>query len=66
MSTIELEVEMHTLLSRSQLDEWRHLEETMDDLAIENQKLDDYYECLIECDALNQTQCKRICRRILM
>ena len=66
MCTIELEVEMHTLLSRSQLDEWRHLEETMDDLAIENQKLDDYYECLIECDALNQTECKRICRRILM
>ncbi len=57
---------MHTLLSRNQLDEWRHLEETMDDLEIENQKLDDYYECLIECDALNQTQCKRICRRILM
>jgi hypothetical protein len=66
MCTIDLEVEMHTLLSRSQLDEWRHLEETMDDLAIENQKLDDYYECLIECDALNQTECKRICRRILM
>ena len=57
MCTIDLEVEMHTLLSRSQLDEWRHLEETMDDLAIENQKLDDYYECLIECDALNQTEC---------
>ena len=66
MCTIDLEVEMHTLLSRSQLDEWRHLEETMDDLAIENQKLDDYYECLIEWDALNQTECKRICRRILM
>jgi len=66
MCTIDLEVEMHTLLSRNQLDEWRHLEETMDDLAIENQKLDDYYECLIECDALNQTECKRICRRILM
>tara|TARA_S200002703_G_scaffold11_1_gene13 strand:+ start:100 stop:321 length:222 start_codon:yes stop_codon:yes gene_type:complete len=73
---------MHNLLSRSQLDEWRHFENTLDDIEvedqllsidksitlidIENQKLNDYYECLIECDALNQHQCKPICRRILM
>lgn len=57
---------MKNLLSRSQFDEWRHLEETIDDLEIENKKLDDYYECLIECDALNQNECKRICRRILL
>ena len=40
-------------------------EQTLDDLEIENQKLNDYYECLIECDALDQTQCKRICRNLL-
>ena len=56
---------MKNLLSRSQFDEWRHLEETIDELEIENRKLDDYYECLIECDALNQNECKRKCRRIL-
>jgi len=57
---------MHNLLSRAQLNEWRHLEDTIDDLAIENQRIADYYECLIECDALGQQSCKRICRGILM
>ena len=56
---------MHNLLSRNQLDEWRHLESTIDDLEAENQKLDDYYECLIECDSLDAKECKRICRYIL-
>mgnify|MGYP000624272536 FL=1 len=56
---------MHNLLSRSQLDEWRHFENTIDDLALEQQRLNDYYECLIECDALNQSQCKKVCRHIL-
>lgn len=73
---------MHNLLSRSQLDEWRHFEDTVEEIELEdqlrsierkitdieneNEKLNDYYECLIECDALNQHECKRICRRILM
>ena len=57
---------MRNLLSRSQLDEWRHFEDTVDDLESENRKLNDYYECLIECDILNQNQCKRICRRLLL
>lgn len=57
---------MHNLLSRSQLDEWRHLEDTLDELSIETQAINDYYECLIECDSLDQSQCKRICKRLLM
>ena len=56
---------MHNLLTRNQLDQWRHFEQTIDNLEIENQKLNDYYECLIECDALDQSQCKRICRNLL-
>ncbi len=72
---------MHNLLSRAQLDEWRHFENTIDGIEFENhlrsidksinridndnEKLNDYYECLIECDALDEPQCKRICRRIL-
>ena len=39
---------MHNLISRNQLDEWRHFEQTVDDMTIENEKLNDYYECLIE------------------
>ena len=45
---------MHNITSRNQLDEWRHFEDTIDELDLENQKLNDYYECLIECDLTNQ------------
>jgi len=57
---------MHNLLSRAQLDEWRHVENAVDDLTLEQQKINDYYECLIECDIQNQSSCKRVCRGILM
>ena len=57
---------MHNITSRSQLNEWRHFENTIDEFEVENQKLNDYYECLIECDLTNQSQCKRICKRLLM
>ena len=56
---------MHNLLSRSQFDEWRHLEQTVTDIETEDQKISDYYECLIECDALDQPRCKRVCKHIL-
>ena len=45
---------MHNITSRNQLDEWRHFEDTIDELDLENQKLNDYYECLIDCDLTNQ------------
>ena len=57
---------MHNILSRNQLDEWRHFENTVDECDIEMQKLNDYYECLIECDINRQTACKKICRSVLM
>jgi len=49
---------MHNLISRNQLDGWNHQWST------DNQKLDDYYECLVECET-NQNECKHICRDIL-
>jgi len=52
---------MHSLSSRNQLNEWRHFEET-----VEEQSLNDYYECLIECDIQSQTSCKKICRELLV
>ena len=61
-----MEVIMHNLSSRNQLDEWRHFESTVDNFEVENQKINDYYECLIECDALGQHVCKSICKRILL
>ncbi len=57
---------MHNITSRNQLDEWRHFENTVDDLEVENQKINDYYECLIECDAMGQNVCKSVCKRLLM
>jgi hypothetical protein len=56
---------MHNLLSRSQLNQWRTFETTLDASEAENQKINDYYECLIECDSLNQSSCKRICSYVL-
>jgi len=53
---------MHNLLSRSQLNEWTSFENSQEQ---NDYKLNDYYECLIECDSLDQRQCKRICRSIL-
>ena len=55
---------MHNIMSRNQLDEWRHFEQTVDQLESEIDRINDYYECLIECDD-TQATCKRICRRIL-
>ncbi len=73
---------MHNLLSRSQLNGWRHFENNPKDSKIKNKmsllenniniledetnRLNDYYECLVECDSLNQPECKRICKRILV
>ena len=57
---------MHNLSSRNQLDEWRHFESTVDNYEVESQKINDYYECLIECDVLGQHVCKSICKRILL
>ena len=52
---------MHNLMSRNQLDEWRHFEIPLTKLESEDRKvslLNDYYECLIECD--NTAQCKNL------
>ena len=55
---------MKNLVSYNQLDEWRHFERTVDELEMELDLINDYYECLIECED-DQASCKRICRSIL-
>ena len=55
---------MHNIMSRNQLNEWRHFENTVDQFETEMDSINDYYECLIECDD-TQSTCKRICRDIL-
>jgi len=63
-----VEVIMHNLISYNQLAGWKQsfmrLEKTLDRSIEEADLINDYYNCLIECDD-DQGSCKRICRRIL-
>ena len=59
---------MHNLISYNQLAGWKQsverLTKTLDRSMEESDLINDYYNCLIECDD-DQAVCKRICRRIL-
>jgi len=55
---------MHNLISYNQLASWKHLESTLDNFITQNETINDYYQCLIECND-NQSECKRVCREIL-
>ena len=49
---------MHNLVSYNQLAGEGHFDPDNDLIA-------DYYECLIECDE-SQSECKRICKEVLI
>jgi hypothetical protein len=59
---------MHNLISHNQLAGWKesfqNLGKSLDKTAEESNLINDYYNCLIECDD-NQSSCKRICREVL-
>jgi len=59
---------MHNLVSYNQLVGWQQsihdLNHTLDKTMEEADLINDYYNCLIECDE-DQGTCKRICREIL-
>ena len=55
---------MHNLISRNQLTEWNYFENTVDRYNDELDLVNDYFDCLIECDE-DQGTCKRICRILL-
>jgi len=63
-----MEVIMHNLISYNQLAGWKQSVESLsaniDKLNEQSDLLNDYYNCLIECDE-NQQTCKRICKSIL-
>jgi len=63
-----MEVIMHNLISYNQLAGWKQSVESLstdiDKLNDQSDLLNDYYNCLVECDD-NQQTCKRICRSIL-
>ena len=55
---------MHNLISHNQMAEWKNFEKTVDRCNDELDLINDYFNCLIECDEDQQT-CKRICRNML-
>jgi hypothetical protein len=59
-----MEVIMHNLISYNQLAGWEHFQETVERSNEQNDLVNDYFNCLIECDDEKQT-CKRICRELL-
>ena len=54
---------MHNLMSYNQLADWTHTNNN--NATTHDQLLDEYYECLIECDDTQQV-CKSICKEILV
>jgi len=59
---------MHNLVSFNQLADWtkslKKLSQTLDTTMEESDLINDYYECLIDCNE-DQATCKRVCRSIL-
>ena len=59
---------MHNLISYNQLAGWKEsfksFGKTLGASMEESDLINDYYNCLIECDD-NQSSCKRICREVL-
>jgi len=59
---------MHNLLHFNQLAGWKKTiknVEKLDTISAETERINDYYNCLIECDS-NQSVCKRICKEVLI
>jgi hypothetical protein len=59
-----MEVIMHNLISFNQLAAWKQLEPTVNEFIDQHELMNDYFNCMIECDD-NQQSCKRICREML-
>jgi len=55
---------MHNRISRNQLAEWVHIDTSLNRCNDELDLVNDYFDCLIECDE-DQGTCKRICRILL-
>ena len=58
----------HNLISHNQLAGWcesfQKLDKSTKSTTEELNLINDYYDCLIECDD-NQSACKRICKHVL-
>ena len=55
---------MHNLIPYNQLAEWKQFEDNLDKCNDELDLINDYFNCLIECED-DQSTCKRVCRSML-
>jgi len=55
---------MHNIISYNQLAAWKNLERTIDEFTNQHELINDYFDCLVECDE-DQQSCKRVCRELL-
>lgn len=55
---------MHNLISFNQLAAWKQLEPTVNEFIDQHELMNDYFNCMIDCDD-NQQTCKRVCRELL-
>jgi len=55
---------MHNIISYNQLAGWKKFEQTIDRCNEQNELINDYFNCLIECEEKTHT-CKKICRELL-
>ena len=61
-----MEVQMHNLVSQNQLGSWNRFDSSMQTLSEHDADInliDDYFECLIECEDLPNS-CKSICKNV--
>ena len=57
---------MHSLMSQNQLAGWNSHSEDSLSFNDQDSKIDDYFECLIECeDDGDQSNCERVCKEVL-
>ena len=57
---------MHNLMSQNQLAGWNSHTEDSRSFNDQDEKIDDYFECLIECeDDGDQSNCERVCKEVL-
>ena len=57
---------MHNIVSQNQLGSWNRIDSSMTQLSEETatiEKIDDYFECLIECEDL-PASCKSMCKNV--
>ena len=58
---------MHSLMSQNQLAGWNSHTESSQSFNEQDEKIDDYFACLIECeDDGSRSNCHVVCKEILV